>query len=56
MWGEDDDARLALGSPQGDLSLIRHFLSLAKVAINAVYIWTMNPDTPILQPTSNSFK
>jgi hypothetical protein len=57
VWGEDNDAWLTLGGPQGDLSLIRQKkLSLLKVAINAVYIWTTNPDTPILQPTSDSFK
>ena len=49
MWGEDKDAQFALGGPQGDLSLIcQKNLSLLKVAINAVYIWTMNPVTPIL--------
>ena len=57
VWGEDKGARFALGCPQGDLSLIRQkILSLSKVAINAVYIWTTNPDTPILQPTSDSSK
>jgi hypothetical protein len=57
MWGEDNDARLALGSPHGDLFLIcQNSLSLLKVSINAVYIWITNPDTPILQPTSDSFK
>ena len=57
VWGEDDDARFALGGPRGDLSLIRRkILSLSKVAINAVHIWTTNPDTPILEPTSDSFK
>jgi hypothetical protein len=56
VWGEDNDARLALGGHQGDLSLKRQkILSLFKVAISAVYIWTTNPDTPVLQPTSNSF-
>jgi hypothetical protein len=38
VWGEDDDARLALGSPRGDLSLSQKILSLYKVAINAVYL------------------
>ncbi len=39
VLGEDNDAWLALGGPQGDLSLIRQKkLSLSKVAINAVYI------------------
>jgi len=57
VWGEDDNTRLALGGPRGDLSLIRQKnLSLSKVVINAVYIWTTNPDTPVLQPTSNSFE
>ena len=57
MWGEDDDAWLALGCPRGDLSLICHMiLSLSKVAINAVYIWTTNPDMPVLQPSSDSFQ
>ncbi len=26
------------------------------MVINTVYIWTTNPDTPSLQPTSDSFK
>ena len=35
VWGEDDNARLALGGPRGDLSLIRrHLLTLSKVAIH----------------------
>jgi hypothetical protein len=56
VWGEDDDARLALGGPHGDLSLIqRHLLTLYKVAINTVHIWLTNPGTPILAPTSDSF-
>ena len=39
VWGEDDDARLALGSPRWDLSLIcQNILPLNKVAINAVYL------------------
>ena len=57
VWGEDNDARLALGGPRGELSLMRRkILSLSKVAINAVYIWTTNPDTPVFQPTSDSFE
>ena len=56
VWGEDNKARLALGGPRGDLSLIRQKNSLSKVAINAVYIWPTNPDTPALQPNSDSFK
>jgi hypothetical protein len=48
VWGEDDDARLALGGPCGDLSLIlRRLLSLSKVAINTVHIWLTDPSTPI---------
>ena len=55
VWGEDNDARLALGGPHGDLSLIqRRLLTLSKVAINTVHIWLTNPDTPILAPTSDS--
>ena len=55
VWWEDNDARLALGGPRGDLSLIRHcLLTLAKVAINTVHIWLTNPDTPILAHTSDS--
>ncbi len=39
VWGKNDDARLALGRPRGDLSLIcRHLLSLSKIAINMIYI------------------
>ena len=56
VWGEDDDARLALGGPRGDLSLIqRRLLTLSKVVINTVHIWLTNPSTPILVPTSDSF-
>jgi len=56
VWGEDDDARLALGGPRGDLSLIPcHLLTLSKVAINNVHIWLTNPSTPILAPTSDSY-
>ena len=48
VWGEDDDARLALGGPRGDLSLIRcRLLTLSKVAINTVHIWLTDPSTPI---------
>ena len=56
VWGEDDDARLALGGPHGDLSLIRRcLLTLSKVAINTVHIWLTDPTTPILAPTSDSY-
>ena len=56
VWGEDDDARHALGGPRGDLSLIRRrVLTLSKVAINTVHIWLTDPNTPILAPTSDSF-
>jgi hypothetical protein len=30
MWGEDNDARLALASPRGDLSLIPQFFCLSR--------------------------
>ena len=57
MWGEDNDAQVALGSPQDDLSLIcLEILSLLKVAINTVYNWITDPDIPVLLPTSDSFK
>jgi hypothetical protein len=57
VWGEDANAQLALGGPQGDLSLAcRRLLTLSKVAINTVYIWMMNPNTPVLAPHSNGFK
>jgi len=56
VWGKDDDARLALGGPHGDLSLIRRcLLTLSKVAINTVHIWLTDPTTPILAPTSDSY-
>jgi hypothetical protein len=56
VWGEDDNARLALGGPHGDLSLIRRrILTLSKVAINTVHIWLTDPGTPILAPTSDRF-
>jgi hypothetical protein len=55
-WGEGANAQLALRGPQGDLSLVcRRLLTLSKVAINTVYIWMMNPNTPVLVPHSNSF-
>ena len=53
VWGEDDDARLALGGPCGDLSLIRRcLLTLSKVAINTIHIWLTDPSTPILAHTT----
>ena len=56
VWEEDEDARLALGGPCGDLSLIRRRLHThSKVAINTVHIWITNSGTPILAPTSDSF-
>jgi len=56
VWGEDDDARLALGGPRGDLSLIRRrLLTLFKVAIDTIHIWLTDPTTPILAPTSDSY-
>jgi hypothetical protein len=39
VWGADIEARLALGGPRGDLSLVcQKILTLSKVAINMVYI------------------
>jgi len=56
VWGEDDDARLALGGPRGNLSLIRRrLLTLSKVAINTIHIWLTDPTTPILAPPSDSY-
>ena len=56
VWGEDDNARLALGGPRGDLSLIRrHLLTLSKVSINTVHIWLTDPFTPILAHTTDSY-
>jgi hypothetical protein len=50
VWGEDDDARLALGGPCGDLFLIRrHLLTLSKVAINTVHIHS-HPSPHFRQP------
>ena len=41
VWGENEDAQLALDEPHGDLSLIRRrLLSLSKIAINTKYTWT----------------
>jgi hypothetical protein len=59
VWGECDDACLALGGPHGDLSLIRwQLLALSKIAINTIYIWTTEPNLPILvlAPELQSFK
>jgi hypothetical protein len=40
VWEADAEARLALGGPRGDLSLVyRKILTLLKVAVNMVYIW-----------------
>jgi hypothetical protein len=56
VLGEDDDTRLALGGPHGDLSLIwRRLLTLSKLAINTVHIWLTDPSTPILAHTSDSY-
>ncbi len=56
VWGKDEDARLVLEGPRGDLSLIRRrLLTLSKVAINTVHICLTNPGTPILSPTSDCF-
>ena len=56
VWGDDDNARLALGGPRGDMSLIRrHLLTLSKVAINTVHIWLTDPFTPILAHTTDSY-
>jgi hypothetical protein len=52
VWGANDDARIALGGPQRDLSLIRrHVLALSKIAINTIYVWMTDPVTPILADT-----
>jgi hypothetical protein len=49
IWVSSDAARLALGRPRGDLSVIRRrILTHQKVAINMVYIWLTNPSTPVL--------
>ena len=57
VWGADETARLALGGPRGDLSLIRRrILTHQKVAINTVHIWLTNPSTPVLPKTLESFK
>ena len=57
VWGENEDARLALGGPCGNLSLIcRRLLSLSKIAINTIYIWTTDPKLPVLKPNSRSFQ
>jgi hypothetical protein len=57
VWGKNDDAHLALGGPRGDLSLNRRrLLSLSKIGINTIYIWTTDPELPVLDPKSRSFK
>jgi hypothetical protein len=57
VWGKNDNVCLALGRPRGDLSLIhRCLLSLSKIAINTIYIWTTDPELPVLDPKSRSFK
>ena len=57
VWGENEDAQLALDEPHGDLSLIRRrLLSLSKIAINTIYIWTTDHELPVLKPSSWSFQ
>jgi hypothetical protein len=57
VWGEDNEAQVALGGPRGDLSLIQHcVLTLSKIAINTIYIWMTDPDTPILAKNSPTFQ
>ena len=57
VWGDDKNARLALGGPQGDLSLIcRKIITLSKVAINMVHIWMTNPSMNFLAPNSANFQ
>jgi hypothetical protein len=57
VWGDDENAHLALGGPQGDLSLIhRKILTLSKVAIYMVHIWMTNPSMNFLAPNSASFQ
>jgi hypothetical protein len=57
VWGDNKNACLALGGPQGDLSLIRRkILTLSKVAINMVHIWMTNPSMNSLAPNSASFQ
>jgi hypothetical protein len=57
VWGDNKNACLALGGPQGDLSLIRSkILILSKVAINMVHIWMTNPGMNFLAPNSASFQ
>jgi hypothetical protein len=57
VWGDNKNAPLALGGPQGDLSLIRKkILTLSKVAINMVHIWMTNPSMNFLAPNSASFQ
>jgi hypothetical protein len=47
VWGEDDDERLVLGGPRGNLSLIRRcLLTLSKVAINTIHIWLTTQALP----------
>jgi hypothetical protein len=57
VWGDNKNAPLALGGPQGDLSLIRRkILTLSKVAIIMVHIWMTNPSMNFLAPNSASFQ
>ena len=57
VWGKDEAACLALGDPQGNLSLIwRKILTLSKVAMNMVHIWMTDPSMNFLAPTSPSFQ
>jgi hypothetical protein len=54
--GENDEVRLALGSPCGNLSLIhQRLLALSNIAINTSYIWATDHELPVLAPESHSF-
>lgn len=57
VWGADDDARIALGGPRGDLSLIRRrLLTLSKVAMNMIHIWMTDPVMNFFAIDSPSFQ
>jgi hypothetical protein len=56
VWGTNDDARIALGRPQGDLLLIRRLiLALLEIAIITIHIWMTDPDMPILADALPTF-
>jgi hypothetical protein len=57
VWVVNNEACFALGRPRGNLSLIHWRLPPpSKIAINTIYIWTTDPELPVVAPELCSFK